>query len=215
MPIYIYTSKQVLRIGLKVLGVDDHRQQRQSQKSNLEDFKCHYGTDPVVVAQIWEDLQTATENEIRVRASAMDNMNSGCNFKNFLRSIHFLMRYGTEGERKVVTGNSKKTVRKWTWYFLERIQALRRSKVSNRICLSRFGSTFSRSNPPCCIACRLFGLRLGRLILLSALMVFTVDSMKRNTSPSQRIRKCSPTSLMDPVWRTSWHSISGHPGSFG
>jgi len=129
MPVYIYTADQVQRIGLKILGVDRHRQKRQSNKSNLADFKAHYGVDPSVCAQMWEDLQTATIQEIRVNATSPDNRNSGANLKNFLRAFHFLMRYGTELERKVASGNTRTTVRKWTWFFVEKIAALRGLKV--------------------------------------------------------------------------------------
>lgn len=129
MTIYIYTSDQVLRIGLKLLGVDQHRQRRQSKKSNLADFKAHYCVHPNVCAQMWEDVQTTTIQEARVNASAPDNKNSGANLKNFLRAFHFLMRYGTELERKVTSGNSRNTVRKWTWFFVEKIAALRGLKV--------------------------------------------------------------------------------------
>jgi len=130
MPVFIYTPDQILRIGLSILGVSLHRQQRQSYRSKLDDFCAHYGTDPVVLAQMWEDLQTTTNNEAHINATAPDNRNSGANVKNFLRSLHFLMRYGTEGERKVASGNSKKTVRKWTWFFLNKVMALRQEKVS-------------------------------------------------------------------------------------
>ena len=129
MVVYIYTAKQVQRIGLKILGVNRHRQQRQSNKSNLADFKAHYCVDPVVCAQMWEDLQTTTLPDAQINATAPDNRNSGANLKNFLRAFHFLMRYGTELERKVSSGNTRSTVRKWTWFFVEKIYALRGLKV--------------------------------------------------------------------------------------
>ena len=129
MPLYIYTPAQVQRIGLKMVGIDQRRQQRQSQKSNLEDFKTHYCVDPIVCAMMWEDLQTTAITEARIKASAPDNRNNGANLKNFLRAFHFLMRYGTEGERKASSGNCKNTVRKWTWFFCQKIEALKQSKV--------------------------------------------------------------------------------------
>jgi len=130
MVVYIYTADQVRRIGLKILGVDRHRQKRQSAKSNLADFKAHYGVDPIVCAQMWEDLQTTTIAAAQIDAKSSYNRNSGANLKNFLRGFHFLMRYGTELERKVSSGNARNTVRKWTWFFVEKIAALKGLKVS-------------------------------------------------------------------------------------
>ena len=53
----IYTADEVLSFGLTLFGFDEHRQRRQQRKSNVEDFKGHFGTQPVVIAQIWEDLR--------------------------------------------------------------------------------------------------------------------------------------------------------------
>jgi len=89
MPLFIYTADQLLRIGLKMLGSDEHRQKRQSKKSNLADFKAHYGVYPIVIAQMWEDLQTTTIPEARFEAKAPHNRNSGANIKNFLRAYFF------------------------------------------------------------------------------------------------------------------------------
>lgn len=138
MPVYIYTADQVQRIGLKILGVDRHRQKRQSKKSNLADFKAHYGVDPAVCAQMWEDVQTTTIQNAHVNATSPDNLNSGANFKNFLRAFHFLMRYGTELERKVASGNARNTVRKWTWFFVEKIVALKELKVRIFVAVAAF-----------------------------------------------------------------------------
>lgn len=57
MPFYIYTPPQILRIGLKLLKVDPKKLSKQKHSSKIEDFKGHYGTEPHVLAQIWEDMQ--------------------------------------------------------------------------------------------------------------------------------------------------------------
>ena len=122
----IYTADEVLSFGLTLVGFDEHRQRRQQRKSNVEDFKGHFGTQPVVVAQIWEDLQTTEIAAARINTAAPKEMVS---LKTFLRSMHFLKRYPAETERKGSSGRRKKTVRKWCWYFLERVQALKKQKV--------------------------------------------------------------------------------------
>lgn len=129
MPIYIYTPDQVLRIGLKMVGVDCHRQKKQKNSTNLEDFRAHYCVDPIVCAQMWEDLQTTNIQEAHVDAKSVDNLNSGCNLKNFLRAFHFLMRYQTDREKKCSSGHASETIRKWIWYFVVKIGALRGMKI--------------------------------------------------------------------------------------
>jgi len=120
-----YTPEQVLRIGLKTHGVTRQQMERRLKKTNIADFKSLYGTEPKVLAQIWDDLQTTDIDEAKINATLHD----GCNLKYFLRACHFLMRYKTESERKLDTGNGKKTIRKWTWFFLAKIKALKAAKV--------------------------------------------------------------------------------------
>lgn len=129
MPVYIYTPDQVLRIGLKMVGVDRHRQHRQSRKTNRGDFTVHYGVDPIVCAQMWEDLQITNIDEARISGKSVDNRNSGCNLKNFLRAYHFLKRYETDRERKCSSGHARETARKWVWFFVLKIGALKGMKI--------------------------------------------------------------------------------------
>ena len=123
-----YTPEQVLRIGLKLAGASKQQQERRLQKTNIKDFKAIYGTEPVVCAKIWDDLQTTNIAEAKIDATLYD----GANLKNFLRSCHFLMRYKTETERKLDSGHTKKTIRKWTWFFLAKIKALKAAKVGQK-----------------------------------------------------------------------------------
>jgi len=44
-------------------------------------------------------------------------------------SLHFLYRYPTELEREAIFDKSPKTIREWTWYYIEKIQALKAEKV--------------------------------------------------------------------------------------
>jgi hypothetical protein len=55
--VVILTTDEILRKGLELVGFDCRRQQNVSWPKNLERFRAHYGSDPVVYSQIWEDLQ--------------------------------------------------------------------------------------------------------------------------------------------------------------
>lgn len=224
MVVYIYTAKQVQRIGLKILGVNRHRQQRQSNKSNLADFKAHYCVDPVVCAQMWEDLQTTTLPDAQINATAPDNRNSGANLKNFLRAFHFLMRYGTELERKVSSGNTRSTVRKWTWFFVEKIYALRGLKVRfcrccilSRRCLLYRLLFLVTAPPPFLTSCysfvcyRLFFRRTGQPILLLVLMVCTAKFRSQNTHDFPKTPNSTRTNRTAPGSPTNLLLISLNP----
>jgi hypothetical protein len=120
-PVLIYTADQTLRIGLKMHGYNNLRIRKQPRKINIEDFKAHFGTEPMVLAQVWEDIQTTIEEPVVASKSS-----SGATFTRFLQSINFLMRYPTEKERK---GPSRNTIRNWTWFFLQKVGSLRSEKV--------------------------------------------------------------------------------------
>lgn len=128
-PLQICSVDEVLSIGLKMFGFDEFRQKRQCRQSNVDDFKAHFGAQPIVLAQIWEDLQTTTIAEARIKTSTCQN--GMVAILTFLRSNHclMLMRHPTEREGKGQSGNCKKTFSKRNWCFIQRMQAVREDKV--------------------------------------------------------------------------------------
>jgi hypothetical protein len=85
----ILTADEILRKGLLLVGFDFRRQDKVSKASNLGRFRAHYGSNPVVYAQIWEDLQITVIPEARIDDKMADA-------DNYLLSIHFLKCYPTE-----------------------------------------------------------------------------------------------------------------------
>jgi hypothetical protein len=116
------TADEFLRHGLMLVGFDVRRQQRVARATNVGRFKTYYGSDPVVYAAIWEDLNT-TEN-LAARISDKAKVDS------FLQGIYFLKCYPKEAERAGTFQVCEKTARKWGWYFAQKIQALKEEKVS-------------------------------------------------------------------------------------
>jgi hypothetical protein len=51
------------------MGIDHGHQQKVCRKTNLEIFRSLYGSNPVVYAQIWEDLQTTEIEDARLTTS--------------------------------------------------------------------------------------------------------------------------------------------------
>ena len=122
MVLLILTPDEVLREGLELVGCDYRQQQRVGRATNLVHFKSFYGSNPVVYAEIWEDLQTTDNQEARIDADC-------CDVSSFLMAMNFLKLYGTEQARAVLFKICEQSARKWSWFFVKKVQALKNQKV--------------------------------------------------------------------------------------
>jgi hypothetical protein len=118
--VVILTADEMLAKGLELHGFD--RTSKVSCSLKKSRFKSLYGSEPVVYAQMWEDLQTTAVQEARVdaRTTTIDH---------FLMSLHFLKCYPRESKLAADFKISEKTVRKWIRHFTKKIQALKQEKV--------------------------------------------------------------------------------------
>ena len=71
--VVVLTSNEILRKGLELVGFNWHHQQNVSRLTNLRRFKAHYRSDPLVYAQIWEDLQLMEIPEARIDTKKVDS----------------------------------------------------------------------------------------------------------------------------------------------
>lgn len=85
------------------VGFDVRCQQKVMMETKIERFKAHFGSDPVVHPQIWENLQMTENPEARISKKASAD--------SFLQAIDFLMCYPTEGEREGTFQMCKTTAR--------------------------------------------------------------------------------------------------------
>lgn len=99
-----------------------HTQVRRAQ--NLERFKALYGSNPVVYAEIFEDLQMTQIAEAYVDPKLLF-------VDSFLMALHFLKCYPTENQLSGLFKFCEKTARKWGWFYARKIQALKEEKVSS------------------------------------------------------------------------------------
>jgi hypothetical protein len=118
----VITPDEMLKIGLKLAGYKRRRIRRAKKKTNIDRFKGHFGSYPLVCVIIWEDLQSTEVDEARVPIEDRK-------IKYFLMSMHHLKRYPTELEREGMFDISAMWGRDWVWYFLEKIQALKVVKI--------------------------------------------------------------------------------------
>jgi hypothetical protein len=119
---YILIEDEMLREGLYALGWEDAHLNRNQLETLEEKFRAHYGANPHVIAQLWEDLITTKHRNARINPSKMP-------IKYFFVGLHFLKRYRTEIKRNTTWKISQNTLRSWSWYVVERIGALVHHKI--------------------------------------------------------------------------------------
>jgi hypothetical protein len=78
---YLISPEQMLRRGLRAVGCGSEVQARCYQKTNVKNFKAHYGPHPNHCATIWKD--------ILVTYSLLDSPDE-VNLRGFFLGLHFL-----------------------------------------------------------------------------------------------------------------------------
>ena len=117
--IEIYTPDEMLYMGLKLLKWEDHQLARVCRETRVTRYRGHFGANPHIYAQMWEDLQTTTLEAARIDPSRR------C-IKIFHATLHFLYRYPKEIERETTWNNvcHMDKLRTEGWYYIDKIRAL-------------------------------------------------------------------------------------------
>jgi hypothetical protein len=121
----IQTPDEILRKGLLLQKFTLSRLNKNKEKTQLGWFQSHYGCRPVVVARIWEDLQTTEIDDARIG----DKGDMKPDIQELLHAINWLKEYRTEKQREGSADLSAKTLRKKCWYYARKIQALKGQKI--------------------------------------------------------------------------------------
>ena len=81
------TANEVLLTGLKLVNfMDGHITRVKNKSTNVQRFVDHFGCNPFIAAQIFEDLQTSNAEAARLDDNKI-------NRKCFLQALHFLRVY--------------------------------------------------------------------------------------------------------------------------
>jgi hypothetical protein len=118
----IATPDEILWKGLEMGGFNHRRQQRVKRDTCLRRFRALYGSNPIVYAEIIEDLQTTHIVKARVDPKKMS-------VEKLLVAMNFLKCYQSEEVRAGQFNKSEKTARKWGWFYSKKIQALKDQKI--------------------------------------------------------------------------------------
>ena len=127
--VHIITPDEMMEIGLK-LGNYSVRQIRGSgRRANVDRFRDKYGSNPLALCQLWEDLQTTSNDNARIDPFKTD-------VQKFLSSMFWIKKHPTELDRTSFCKSTRTTARKYGWYFMKKTQALKAEKVSAFVALA-------------------------------------------------------------------------------
>jgi hypothetical protein len=91
----VCTENEIMKIGLRLVGFSRRRLRRAKKKTNLDRFRGHFGSNPKVIAETLEDLQTTEVEEAHVPSEEL-------NINHFLMAMHHLKGHPTEMEREPI-----------------------------------------------------------------------------------------------------------------
>jgi len=119
----VYTADELISIGLKLAGYSKRRMRRAKCSTNERRLIDRCGPKPVSCAQVWEDLQTTSDPEAFLKKEHRHAVDC------FLMSYHFVRHCPVETEWEAMCDEPTMKMRDWCWFFLEKTQALKRSKI--------------------------------------------------------------------------------------
>ena len=114
------TAKQFLQLGMELAGFNRH--QKISERTCRMRFAAWFCCTPEACSSCWNDLRTSKIDDVRLSESADP--------KHFMIALKFMKSYDTEAALAGTFECDEKTVRKWVWFYIEKISALRNEKVS-------------------------------------------------------------------------------------
>ena len=127
MPPFIINPNQMLRRGLRLINIDNVKQQRRLNKTNLADFMSAFGKNPVHLCKVWRDLQTHQHiahpmsfNEARTKDA----------FEGFMMANNFLRTYTTTAiQAALFNGAHRAWVGRLKWIYVRKIAFLKPIKI--------------------------------------------------------------------------------------
>jgi len=119
----LVTSEQMLRRGLKLVGVPAEVQDRRTKKTNVRIFGSHFGPHPNHCASTWKQLLTTDIPDAKVLPSQVD-------LKAFFVALNHARVYLTDDQRNPQFDNMDfQKMASDTWWWVQRIAALRRQVI--------------------------------------------------------------------------------------
>lgn len=119
---YSLTEETVVFHAESIIG----KRGRQSIERFRIRFHDSFGCSIFFARKLWKRIMKFKNGQI---------MRGAC-FKHLLWALFFINHYGKEAAMKSVIHHDEKTIRKWTWYFINALADLVPSVVSSLVYLS-------------------------------------------------------------------------------
>ena len=143
----VVTPDELFRRGLLLVGFNGARIENVKRSTNLGRFCSHYGSNPIVYVEIWQDLQTTDIPDARITTDEQF-----VSLDSFLLAIHFLNCFPTEPRLAATFKVCEKTARKCSWFFAKKLQDLKASKVGYQVHRFTLNGLFRLTIIlPCCL----------------------------------------------------------------
>jgi hypothetical protein len=201
----VVTPDELLWRGLVLVGFNAARIGKVKRSTSLSRFRSFYGSNPMVYAEIWQDLQTSLIPEALITTDAVF-----VNLDSFLLAICFFKCYCTEAQLAGMFNVCEKTARKCCWFFAKKIQALKAAKVRYRIHSHPWHELLSHRQRSPGVNFRLSGQITGHQVRLSFPLFFslstgsTVGFKNRSMKLSRKTRVTTPINSKRQGWIMNW-----------
>lgn len=120
--IIVYTSKEVLQIGLRLVKFSVKRIKRAKRVRNIRRFEQQYGVSPEIAVALFHDLQTTVFEDALVIQKDAD-------IRYYLLTLYFLKNYPKEYQIEAQFDWSPKWARDHYWFWAKKIQAMKSEKI--------------------------------------------------------------------------------------
>ena len=193
-----HTAAEFLLRGLEKAGFTPCQIQENNEKKNLQRFRAHYGSNPIVLEKQWQDLQQTQNAEAKVNLKYH-------NWNDLLMTHYYLRLYPTETVMSARWDYSEKTIREKVWRLAYKIAALKAEKVQYHAVWERHSCALHLSQ--CLLLLRLRSTGFGMtttfpwVYLLSRLMAHILPS---KSQASQMTQRTMTTRMKLLVSLTSW-----------
>ena len=111
------TEANFLLIGLVMMGISRADIDGMGKNQQQQEFSTHFGPTPAICVLLWED------------SAAIETEHSKMLPMHLLWGLHFLRCYPTEEELAARLKQGVRTIRRWLWFVIARLQSLLHQKV--------------------------------------------------------------------------------------
>lgn len=122
-PDHVVDAEEMMYLGLQIARYTLVQIQRVSDKTNLQNYKDHFGASPCVCCVVYSDLQLTDIEEAKLRGNQT-------NLVWFLKALYFLRCYPKESRLASILNLSIRWGRDPLWSIVRRIQALKTVKIT-------------------------------------------------------------------------------------